>query len=126
VASVYLNRGTLLPPRFAPVSLEIRARKSSRSSSLACDISFTVQVTSFDGIRRMVESGLGMAVLPDGAGLPEVVNSQLGVIPLIDAWAKRKLLVGVRDASALTLAARNMLANLTGVPAKARTRGKKS
>ncbi|MBT3700541.1 MAG: hypothetical protein HOE62_03720 [Alphaproteobacteria bacterium] len=49
----------------------------------------------------------------------------MSIIPLVDAWAIRKLLVGVRDAQALTLAARNMLANLTGVQTRAMNRGKK-
>ena len=36
-------------------------------------ISFAAQVISFDGVRRMVESGLGIAILPDG-----VTEDQLG------------------------------------------------
>ena len=85
----------------------------SEASELDRSISFAVQVTSFDGVRRMVESGLGVAVLPDGAVLPRADENRLSVIPLSDAWARRTLLVGVREAGALTLAARNMLANLT-------------
>ena len=98
--------------------LQSQARELERAISLA------IQVTSFDGVRRMVESGLGIAVLPDGAVLPQAVKDRLSVIPLDDDWARRKLLIGVRDAHALTLCARNMLANLTGI--QIRTRGKKS
>lgn len=80
-------------------------------------ISFAVQVTSFDGVRRMVESGLGVAVLPDGAARPHSGEHRLGVIPLSDSWARRTLCIGVREAAALSLIARNMLAYLQQEPA---------
>ena len=38
----------------------------AQAAELEKTIPFSIQVTSFDGVRRMVESGLGIAVLPDG------------------------------------------------------------
>lgn len=95
--------------------LEVHAAQLGRS------ISFAVQVTSFDGVRRMVESGLGIAVLPEGAVMPGTGEHGLSVIALSDSWASRSLNMGVREAQALPLVARNMLAYLaTGqVPAPA-------
>ena len=90
----------------------------SQALKLERSISFVVQVTSFDGVRRMVESGLGVAVLPDGAVLPWAAEHQLNVTRLIDAWTTRTLYVGVREAAALTLAARNMLTRLIDNPFK--------
>ena len=90
----------------------------SEALKLERSISFVVQVTSFDGVRRMVESGLGVAVLPDGAVLPWAAEHQLNVTRLIDAWTTRTLYVGVREAAALTLAARNMLTRLIDNPLK--------
>ncbi len=72
-------------------------------------ISFAVQVTSFDGVRRMVESGLGVAVLPLGS-IP--AQTELRVIPLSDQWAHRTLLIGVREARALPLVGRKLLETL--------------
>jgi DNA-binding transcriptional LysR family regulator len=83
----------------------------SASADLDREIAFAVQVTSFDGVRRMVESGLGVAVLPEDA-LPPETGSTLRVIPLEDTWARRQLLVGVREASALSRVARRLLENL--------------
>lgn len=88
----------------------------SEALKLERSISFVVQVTSFDGVRRMVESGLGVAVLPDGAVLPRAAEQQLTVTPLTDTWATRTLYVGVREAAALTLAAHNMLTRLIDNP----------
>jgi DNA-binding transcriptional LysR family regulator len=88
----------------------------SEALKLERSISFVVQVTSFDGVRRMVECGLGVAVLPDGAVLPRAAEQQLTVTPLTDTWATRTLYVGVREAAALTLAAHNMLTRLIDNP----------
>lgn len=85
----------------------------AHAAQLERPISFAVQVTSFDGVRRMVESGLGIAVLPEGAVVPGAGEHGLSVIALSDGWAKRSLQVGVREAHALSVVARNMLANLT-------------
>lgn len=75
-------------------------------------INFAVQVTSFDGVRRMVESGLGIAILPVGS-LPS--KNELEIVPLVDKWAHRHLLVGVREASALPKVVGKLLKNLVGV-----------
>ncbi|NQW01380.1 MAG: GntR family transcriptional regulator [Rhodospirillales bacterium] len=80
-------------------------------------ISFAVQVTSFDGVRRMVEGGLGIAILPAGTVLPMAENSGLQVIPLADPWARRTLYVGVREAPALSRVARKLLEELVGLKA---------
>lgn len=75
-------------------------------------ISFSVQVTSFDGVRRMVESGLGIAILPGGALPAQTSEQNFQILPLNDAWAHRQLLVGVREADALPVIARKLLKNL--------------
>ena len=85
----------------------------AHAAQLERSISFAVQVTSFDGVRRMVESGLGIAVLPEGAVVPGAGEHGLSIVALSDAWARRSLKVGVREAKALSVVARNMLANLT-------------
>ncbi len=89
---------------------------NSEAAELGRSVSFAVQVTSFDGVRRMVDSGLGIAILPDGAVLPVAREGRLKITPLSDTWARRTLYVGVREAGALTLAARNMLIRLIEKP----------
>lgn len=72
-------------------------------------IDFAVQVTSFDGVRRMVENGLGIAILPVGSLADK---NELEIIPLVDPWAHRTLLAGVREANALPRVVRKLLQNL--------------
>lgn len=65
-----------------------------------------VQVKSFDAMCRMIAVGLGVGVLPAAAAAPHMRSMGLTSIPLTDAWARRKLLLGVRSLAALPAAAR--------------------
>ncbi|MCY1168075.1 MAG: LysR family transcriptional regulator [Pseudomonadota bacterium] len=66
-----------------------------------------MQVRSFDAVCNLVASGLGIAILPIGAGLSTSSPIKLCRRPLADAWAKRRLLVatpeGQRDAAITSL-----------------------
>ena len=48
-----------------------------------------IQVSSFDGICRMIEHGLGIGVLPEGAVRSEILAAGLRAVKLTDAWADR-------------------------------------
>ena len=86
----------------------------AQAAELEKTILFAIQVTSFDGVRRMVESGLGIAILPDGVAPNPTEGGRLSVIPLSDTWATRTLYVGVREVSALPLVVRKFLTKLIG------------
>ncbi|WP_421954141.1 LysR family transcriptional regulator [Polaromonas sp.] len=66
-----------------------------------------MQVRSFDAVCNLVASGLGIAILPIGAGLSTSSPIKLCRRPLADAWAKRRLLVatpeGQRDTAIASL-----------------------
>ncbi len=66
-----------------------------------------MQVRSFDAVCNLVASGLGIAILPKGAGLSTQQSGQLCRRPLADSWAQRCLLVataeGQRDAAIASL-----------------------
>ena len=61
---------------------------------------------SYDGVCRMVAAGHGLGVIPDCFGLPTGLAPALRIVRLRDAWAKRRLLVGVRDAEGTPAAAK--------------------
>ena len=74
-----------------------------------------IQVSSFDGICRMINAGLGIGILPLGSVHPELLHTKLRAIPLEGEWAARTLYVGVSDAARLSPDAANLfnfLANL--------------
>lgn len=69
-----------------------------------------MQVRSFDAVGHMVASGLGIALLPKAAALPIVRSMKLGWRPLQDAWARRRLQVGIRrDADPVVAGLRDFL-----------------
>jgi DNA-binding transcriptional LysR family regulator len=61
-----------------------------------------IQVSSFDGICRMIEAGLGIGILPRTAVRQELVAAGLRMVKLVDSWARRTLWVGVNNPDALT------------------------
>ena len=69
-----------------------------------------MQVRSFDAVGHMVASGLGIAALPKGAGLPILRAMKLAWRPLSDPWAHRQLKIGIRpDADATVAELRDFL-----------------
>ena len=88
-------------------------------ASVALDkvLRLRIQVSSFDGICRMIEAGLGIGILPEGAVRAENYGAGLRAIALTDAWASRTLWLGVKSTAALLPEARKLLAHLRGAAA---------
>ncbi|MCF4984185.1 LysR substrate-binding domain-containing protein [Pseudomonas syringae] len=74
-----------------------------------------IQVSSFDGICRMIEAGLGIGILPLGSVHPELLVSKLRAIPLEGDWALRTLYVGVADVARLSPEAANLFSYLSSL-----------
>jgi len=72
-----------------------------------------LQVTNFDTARRMVQAGLGVAVLPDLYASPYAKSMRLRCISLIDPWAEYNLDICTRASDVLPMPARLLLAHLT-------------
>jgi DNA-binding transcriptional LysR family regulator len=95
-----------------PPTTSLASRLQEESARLARAIRLRIQVRSFDGICRMVVATGGIGILPRIAAEPHARSMQLKLIPLEDEWARRWLLLGVRDADTLALASRLVLAHL--------------
>jgi DNA-binding transcriptional LysR family regulator len=81
-------------------------------------VKLCIQVRSFDAVCRIVMAGLGIGVLPRLAAQPHVRSMGLRLIRLDDAWAKRTLLLGVRDVAALPTPVRVLAASLSAAAAE--------
>ncbi|MBS0520686.1 MAG: LysR family transcriptional regulator [Proteobacteria bacterium] len=75
-------------------------------------LSMRVRLPNFDAICRVVESGIGVAVVPRSAARRCRLSMALRVVPLGDAWARRHLRLCVRDSRTLPPMARALLAHL--------------
>ena len=71
-----------------------------------------VQLKGFDVVAKMIQAGLGIGVLPEGAAASFARPMGLRLVPLTDAWAKRRMWVCVRDYAALPASARQLVDHL--------------
>jgi DNA-binding transcriptional LysR family regulator len=74
-----------------------------------------LQVTSFDAMRTMVRSGIGLALMSDVTVLHPHENYGFKVIPLRDEWATLQVSIGYRDYQALPRAAQHFVQHLQGL-----------
>lgn len=74
-----------------------------------------IQVSSFDGICRMIEAGLGIGILPLGSVHPELLNTRLKAIPIDGDWPARTLYVGFAKDAILSPEAANLFNYLTSL-----------
>ena len=68
-----------------------------------------VEVMSFDGVRRMVQARLGIAILPLGAVEPYLEGTDIVMIPIEEDWARRELRIAMRDRDSITVQSRALL-----------------
>jgi DNA-binding transcriptional LysR family regulator len=68
-----------------------------------------IEVRTFEAAVRMVEKGLGIAVLPIKVIRLHADPSKVRLVPLTDAWSTRYLVICIKDMHLLTSAARHML-----------------
>ena len=75
-------------------------RQQQAANAAGLPLRLRVQVRSFDAVCHMVASGLGLALLPRAAVEPFARVMRLATRPLADAWAQRRLLLGVPELQA--------------------------
>lgn len=88
-------------------------RISDAAASAGKLLKVRIQVTSFDGICRMIAAGLGIGILPLGSVHHVLLETQLRAIPLTDPWASRQLYVGIAAGARLSPEAANLFNFLT-------------
>lgn len=101
----------------------IAQRLQAQADALGRRIKVRIRVRSFDAMCLMVAAGLGVAVLPLAAIQPHVRSMGLRHLPLTDAWAQRRLLLGVRDRAALSRSARSLMEHLRAADAEVAPKG---
>ena len=72
-----------------------------------------VQVRSFEAVCRMVQSGLGVGLLPYQAAVELGKGMGLAVRPLVEEWAERRMLICVRKDRAQSGSLESLLQHLT-------------
>ncbi len=75
-------------------------------------------VSNFDSAFRVVAAGLAISVAPAEVATPYAMAHGLPVLPLADAWSRRRFAICMRDVQALPAAARMLLDHLVAIGAK--------
>ena len=82
-------------------SSAIHAFLRQASSKLHRPMRQRIQVGNFETACRMVESGVGVGILPESAASRHARSMKIGIVPLSDPWAVREMLICVRQLDAL-------------------------
>jgi DNA-binding transcriptional LysR family regulator len=75
-----------------------------------------IQVGSFDAICRMVESGVGLSVIPESSARRLQKNARICIVHIDEDWAERDLKIVVRQLATLQPFARRLFDHLLPLP----------
>jgi DNA-binding transcriptional LysR family regulator len=73
------------------------------------------RVHGFDAVCRMVETGVGIAIVPEAAAKRSKRSMRIDAVRLQDPWANRRLAICVRNLHSLPLGARQLVDHLRRV-----------
>lgn len=89
-----------------PASSAVRIMLVRAAAIAGRTLTHRATVSTFDAALRVVHAKLGISVMPREIAQPYAISFDLCVIPLSDAWARRRFAVCFRDEMALSPAAR--------------------
>jgi DNA-binding transcriptional LysR family regulator len=103
-----------------PPSAAVHAMLQRAAARAGRTLTYRVIVSNFDAAFRVVAAKLGISVIPAEVGSSYARLHGIKVIPLSDAWARRRFVVCFRDFDSLQPAAQKMVEHLE---ARARAEG---
>ena len=105
----FLDEKIIGPHRDSAVShiLDREARRLDRALNIG------LRVSSFVSMAELVAQQLGVAVLPVNEIAPSSLHSGVRVIPLAEPWARRELLLGVKNFAHASPSVKTLIASLT-------------
>lgn len=82
------------------------------ANELGKTVRTTIHVTSYDALCFMVESGLGIGIMPRAVAQPYRRTLGIAVVSLREPWTRRQLKICVRSLATLPVAARLLVDHL--------------
>ena len=83
-----------------------------QAEKLGVQLTWRIQVSSFESVCRMVEAGVGIGVIPESAAIRHSRTMQLSIIQLDEPWAVRERSILVRQLEALPGCIRGLISIL--------------
>lgn len=90
-------------------SSAIHAFLRQASDLLHRPIKLRIQVSNFETACRMIESGVGVGVLPESAASRHAESMAIAIVPLSDAWSLRDMQICMRSLEGLPSFARELV-----------------
>lgn len=88
---------------------------AGHAARLGATMKIRARVNGFDAVCRMVEGGVGVAIVPETAARRCRRAMKIDVVSLRDPWARRRLAICVRNLKSLPIGARRLVEHLRGV-----------
>lgn len=85
---------------------------ADKAARLGKPLRLRIQLRSFDAICRLVESNVGVGVVPETTARRVLPTLAISMVALADSWAVRELTICVRSLDALPVYARELVAHL--------------
>ncbi|MVW80555.1 LysR family transcriptional regulator [Bordetella sp. 02P26C-1] len=79
------------------------------AAALGRTFKFRVEVGNFEAVCRMIETGVGIGVIPESVAVRFARVLDIAIVPLTDAWALRALQICVRSRDALPAFAKELV-----------------
>jgi DNA-binding transcriptional LysR family regulator len=100
-----------------PTSSAIHLFIDHAAQALGARIKLRIQVNNFEAACRMIESGVGVGIVPHSVALRHARSLDIRIVPLNDAWAERKLKICARSVADLPAFARVLVERLVAYDA---------
>jgi DNA-binding transcriptional LysR family regulator len=95
-----------------PSDSALQQHLEGQAARLGATLRPRLRLPGFDALCRVVESGIGVAVVSHTAARRCRKSMAIRVVPLLDPWTRRKLRLCVRSERALPASARELLQHL--------------
>lgn len=96
----------------------LQAHLAGHAARLGRRPAHRVRLRSFEAVCRMVEQGVGVAIVPEAAARRAARSMRIRRVQLADPWAARRLMIAVRRLDELTAAARLLVKRLRATDAQ--------
>jgi DNA-binding transcriptional LysR family regulator len=85
---------------------------ADKAARIGKPLKLRIQLRSFDAICRLVESNVGIGIVPQTTARRAGPTMAISAIPLADKWAVRELTICIRGMEQLPAYARQLVAHL--------------
>jgi DNA-binding transcriptional LysR family regulator len=95
-----------------PRDSALQRHLAGQAARLGVIMKVRARVRGFDAVCRMVETGVGIAIVPEASAKRSKRSMRIDTAKLQDSWANRRLAICVRDLHSLPLGARQLVEHL--------------